>query len=140
MTRKHFIALAATVKGADMTAEARRALAESHADMCAASNPHFDRTRFLEACGVNPFAAGSTWTNDAVRSAGAPEVKRITRLERLSSSVNGNPRFRVGFDDASSAITSSDAAFCYGIENPEMRGDVVVTYTRAGRIADIRPA
>lgn len=65
---------------------------------------------------------------------------RITGLDRLNNSVNGNPRYRVHFDTGSSAITSSDHAFCYGITNPEMRGDVVVTYTRAGRISDISPA
>ncbi len=67
-------------------------------------------------------------------------TKRITELKRLNSSVNGNPRYRVTFDDGSSAITQSDAMFCYAITNPEMRSDVIVTYTRAGRIADITPA
>jgi hypothetical protein len=65
---------------------------------------------------------------------------RITRLERLNNSANGNPRYRVHFDDATSAVTSSDHGFCYALNNAEMRGDVDVTYTRAGRISDVRPA
>jgi hypothetical protein len=64
----------------------------------------------------------------------------VNHLERLRLSSNGNPRFRVTFTDGSSAITQSDAAFCYGIENQEMRGDVTVTYTRAGKISEMRPA
>jgi hypothetical protein len=68
----------------------------------------------------------------------AAGIKRITRLERMGCSVNGNPRFSVGFDDATTAITSSDAGFCYGLTNPEYRDvPVRVTYTKAGRIADI---
>lgn len=67
-------------------------------------------------------------------------VKRVDHLERLRLSTNGNPRFRVTFTDGSSAITQSDASFYYGIENQEMRGDVTVTYTRAGKISDMRPA
>lgn len=67
--------------------------------------------------------------------------KTISRIEWLKPSVNGNPRARVGFDDASSATTSSDHGFCYALGNPEMRegSDVEVEYTRAGRIADMRP-
>jgi hypothetical protein len=68
------------------------------------------------------------------------DVKKVDHLERLNSSVNGNPRFHVYFTDGTDSITSSDAAFCYGIENPDMRGAVVVSFTRAGRIADMRPA
>jgi hypothetical protein len=66
--------------------------------------------------------------------------RTIDYLTRLNSSVNGNPRFRVHFTDGSSAITMSDAAFCYGIENREMlAGPVMVEFTRAGRISDMRP-
>lgn len=65
--------------------------------------------------------------------------KTLTRIERLKSSVNGNPRFRLGFDDATSAITSSDYGFCYEIGNEGMReGDSVrVSTTAAGRICDL---
>lgn len=67
-------------------------------------------------------------------------VKRIEKLDRLNNSANGNPRYRVHFTDGTDAITSSDRSFCYAIANPEMRGDVEVTYTRAGRIEHIAPA
>jgi hypothetical protein len=68
-------------------------------------------------------------------------TKQISRIERLNSSVNGNPRYRIGFDDASTAITSSDHAFCYTVGNPEMRegSAVSVEYTRAGRISHMDP-
>ena len=77
-------------------------------------------------------------------------VERISFLTRLNNSVNGNPRFRVTFEGngktgadwvgGHSAITTSDAGFCYGLENREnFDRDVEVTYTRAGRISGIRP-
>lgn len=68
------------------------------------------------------------------------ERKQVSSLERLNNSVNGNPRYRVTFTDGTSAVTQSDASFCYGITNPDMRGELEVTYTRAGKIADMRPA
>ena len=66
-------------------------------------------------------------------------TRRIDWLERMTNSVNGNPRFRIHFTDGSSAVSQSDAAFCYGLENRENFGvDVVVTFTKAGRVADLR--
>lgn len=67
------------------------------------------------------------------------ETKTISRIKRLDSSVNGNPRFEIGFDDATSAVTSSDHGFCYEIGNDGMRegSTVGVAYTRAGRIEDV---
>ena len=66
-------------------------------------------------------------------------VRTIDHLTRLNNSVNGNPRFRVTFTDGSSAITQSDAAFCYGLENPEFRDrPVIVSFSRAGRITHVR--
>jgi len=68
-------------------------------------------------------------------------LKVITDLERLPCSVNGNPRYRVFFEDATSAITSSDASVNYRITNPEYRDrPVYVWFTRAGRIAYATPA
>lgn len=67
-------------------------------------------------------------------------VKTVQRLHRLNNSVNGNPRYRVFFTDGTDAVTSSDAGFAYGIDNPEMRGPVSVEYTRSGRIAHMAPA
>lgn len=67
-------------------------------------------------------------------------IRTISFLTRLNSSVNGNPRFRIHFDDGSSAITSSDSMLCYGLENKENIGNPVeVTFTRAGRVSDVRP-
>jgi hypothetical protein len=58
MTKKHFIALAQTIKteAARAKTEAERAvvrrLAEGIASVCAEGNGRFDRGRFLHACGV----------------------------------------------------------------------------------------
>jgi hypothetical protein len=66
---------------------------------------------------------------------------RILRLERLTNSVNGNPRYDVIFTDGQIVRTSSDAGFCYAISNPEFRdGHVRVWFTRAGRIEHMEPA
>lgn len=75
-------------------------------------------------------------------------IRQIERLVRLSNSVNGNPRYRVFFVDGSNAITLTDAAINYSIGNPEIVGNprlgvpvpnVEVTFTKNGRIADVRP-
>jgi hypothetical protein len=65
---------------------------------------------------------------------------RIVALRRLNNSVNGNPRYDVAFSNGEMHTTSSDAGFCYGITNPEMKGDVDVWLTKAGRIESIRPS
>jgi hypothetical protein len=66
---------------------------------------------------------------------------RIVAIERMKNSVNGNPRFRIAFSDGTMAVTQTDAGFCYGIENREYRdADVMVAYTRAGKIADVKLA
>lgn len=64
MTRKHFELIARTLRnlrpvpGFDgYTAVLRQweKAVFTFTDMCAASNPRFNRSRFLEACGVDPF-------------------------------------------------------------------------------------
>ena len=50
MTRKHFEAIAATIKALDLTDSERSHVAESFADMLAAFNDLFDRQRFIRAC------------------------------------------------------------------------------------------
>lgn len=51
MTRKHFRQMATEV--AAMTdRKAARLMAESLAGMFSAANPRFDRTRFIETCGL----------------------------------------------------------------------------------------
>ena len=63
----------------------------------------------------------------------------IDSLERLKLSVNGNPRFRVTFTDGTVAQTQTDSSIAYSLENPEYRNvPVVVHFTRAGRIFDVR--
>lgn len=71
----------------------------------------------------------------------ATTIKRIERIQRLNSSVNGNPRFRFTFTDGEVADSMSDAAYCYAVGNPGMREDctVVVEHTRAGRISHMGP-
>jgi hypothetical protein len=69
-------------------------------------------------------------------------VRTIAHIRRLKSSVNGNPRFMIDFEDAPAAVTMSDAGFCYAIGNPGMRvgSKVVVELTYAGRIRHMEPA
>lgn len=70
-------------------------------------------------------------------------LKRIHSITRLDSSTNGNPRFKIAFDDAAASplTTSSDHAFCYAVGNPDMREGclVRVELTRAGRISEMSP-
>lgn len=51
MSRKHFVQLAAIVKGIKNPKERKR-VAEETASMCASLNSLFNRSKFLEACGV----------------------------------------------------------------------------------------
>jgi hypothetical protein len=57
-------------------------------------------------------------------------------------SISGNPRFRVYFDDGSSAVTQSDASINYDVENlANCRNnhgyDVEVSYSKRGTITDM---
>ena len=75
-----------------------------------------------------------------------PERKRISTLERMRLSTNGNPRFRVTFTDGTVATTQVDSGLAYGLENRENReNDVWVTFTlgtpsRAPQIVTLVPA
>mgnify|MGYP003147015561 FL=1 len=51
MTKKHFVAMAASIKQI-RNPKARGIAARRMAKICRQSNPRFDRTRFLSACGV----------------------------------------------------------------------------------------
>jgi hypothetical protein len=65
----------------------------------------------------------------------------IAHLERLSSSVQGNPRYRVTLEDGRVFTTQSDGQVGYLIGNPEYRGvPVMLSLTRAGRVFDVRAA
>lgn len=50
MTRKDFQAVADAIAGVNMPEDARRELAHSMADALRATNPWFDRGRFITAC------------------------------------------------------------------------------------------
>jgi len=66
----------------------------------------------------------------------------ILDFESLNSSVNGAPRWRISFDDGETRTSQSDASWCWGFGNPEMREGtkVVMTITRSGTIRTMRPA
>lgn len=52
MTRKHFEALAETIKYLDLSEQDKRHVAEHVGSVCMSFNVEFDRERFYEACGV----------------------------------------------------------------------------------------
>jgi len=55
MTRKHFIAIAAALKANRESAsdkDAADSASRAIADVCAQTNPQFNRFRFLSACGI----------------------------------------------------------------------------------------
>lgn len=62
-------------------------------------------------------------------------VKTIAQLERQRNSVNGGPRWRVGFADGTSALTKADAQISFAINNPEFQGvPVEFTFDSHGEI------
>ena len=55
MSRKHFIAIAAAIlenREATDNTDVVDMMARAIADVCASTNPQFNRVRFLRACGV----------------------------------------------------------------------------------------
>ena len=68
------------------------------------------------------------------------EAKTIESYERMNSSVNGNPRYRVSFTDGTYAPMMSDSGTSYEIGNHDMRegSAVEVSYTRSGNIRFMR--
>jgi len=67
---------------------------------------------------------------------------RIVSSERLQNSSNGNPRYRIVFDDKVTRTSQSDSAWVYAFGNEGLRnGDkVTITLSRAGRISQMEPA
>jgi hypothetical protein len=53
MTRKHFEAIAATIKETKLSSMDRVVFSNRMADTLAETNPRFNRALFLEACGVD---------------------------------------------------------------------------------------
>lgn len=60
--------------------------------------------------------------------------KRISQIERLNNSnTGGNPRYRIFFEDGSSAQTADDAQVNYYVTNSEYQNtDVWVTWDQRG--------
>ncbi len=56
----------------------------------------------------------------------------------MSTSGNGNPRYRVTFADGTTFTTEPDAQVNYGITNSDYDGDVEIELNGAGRIVGIR--
>ena len=54
MTRKHFEAIAATIKETKLSTMDRVVFSNRIADTLAETNPRFDRALFLKACGITP--------------------------------------------------------------------------------------
>lgn len=66
------------------------------------------------------------------------EIREIAWIEPFGTSVNSNPRYKVGFTDGSVLFTQWDASCNYEINNPEYRdGPVLLTLSRHGRIVYI---
>jgi hypothetical protein len=51
----------------------------------------------------------------------------ITSVERQKNDVNGNPRYRVWFDNGESFLTSPGSQYAYGI--PKLNGKLVTVST-----------
>jgi hypothetical protein len=64
----------------------------------------------------------------------------IASTKRLTNSVNGNPRFTVGFTDGTIATTQSDASCSYDIDNlTRSKAEAFYVFTPAGRISYTLP-
>jgi len=77
------------------------------------------------------------------KTTGTVKVQTIASrnsFERMPSSRNGNPRFRVTFTDGTSAPTMPDTMWAYGAANPEHIGvELEVHYNGRGHITYARP-
>jgi len=62
----------------------------------------------------------------------------IIGLERMNCSRNGNPRFRIIFDDGTTATTAPDASLSYSIGNYGERFDVVATFDGRGNVTHLQ--
>jgi hypothetical protein len=67
------------------------------------------------------------------------ETKTIVGIDRMPSSRNGNPRYRLTFDDGTSAPLQPDSSIAYGINNREYRsGPVRVTFNGRGHVTYVK--
>ena len=68
------------------------------------------------------------------------EVKTIARLERMTGSRNGNPRFLVIFTDYTTAPTAPDTSWAYGAENRDQIGVPTEVHTNTrGHVTYCKP-
>lgn len=65
---------------------------------------------------------------------------QVVAIERKRSSVNGNPRFLVTFDNGQSLPTQVDGSVGYSISNPEHKGTRQDVWVERGNIVHIREA
>lgn len=80
------------------------------------------------------------WKANNMTSGDYTRVHTITALERLQNSVNGNPAWKLTFEDGSFTRTQSDASISYSLPNPEFRDvPLIVSFTRAGRVWNLEP-
>lgn len=64
----------------------------------------------------------------------------ITHVQRIGTSKNGNPRYRLFFLDGGTSETATDASIGYSISNSDLHNvPVNVTYNRAGRVINVEP-
>lgn len=64
----------------------------------------------------------------------------IESTERMRSSVNGNPRWRLHLKGGGTMTTQPDAMVAYGINNPGMIGaPVIITATPSGLVYGVEP-
>jgi len=68
-------------------------------------------------------------------------TNRITTIERLDNSTNGNPKHRISFDMIGTYDTATDYSFCYGIDAHRMEGEMAhYTLSKGGKITDLKLA
>jgi hypothetical protein len=64
----------------------------------------------------------------------------ISHTEHAGTSAAANPTYRVFFTDGLSALTQTDSAIGYGINNSDMCGvPLTVTFNASGRIRTAEP-
>lgn len=61
----------------------------------------------------------------------------IVSTERVGTSTNGNPTYRVHFASGGSALTKTDASVGYGISNSDLRNVPVIVTTERGRVVRV---
>lgn len=66
-------------------------------------------------------------------------VAVIDSITRLTNSRNGNPRFKIHFEDGQTTTTQSDASVSYEMTNHNYPGRFRIKATPAGKVWGIEP-